>query len=387
MVHVPRVPIPKAVPAGKLSGDIHHCRDSLSAMQGIAAVAGSTAPRFVERPEPAAPGAGQVLCRTLRLGICGTDREILRSAQPWLPPGEEHLVLGHECLARVEAVGPGVTEVATGALVVPTVRRARPGARHRVDLLSFGDFTERGIVCEHGFSAPWWLDEPRNLYRVPPELEKLAVLTEPLAIVEKGIHEAVAAQEARLGAGCWEALPPRVLATGLGPIGFAAAAAAIRRGWPTALYGRDGQDSSRARLAADLGARYVSGELATDDFERDGFDLVLECSGSDEVMLQAARALASRGVMVWLGSMRVPQPAPLNVQQLMRDGLLRNHLHIGSVNAAPRDFRAALDDVAWWHARNAPALARLITARIAPRDALWHYEHRERQGIKAVIEY
>ena len=53
---------------------------------------------------PPAPAAGEALCRTLELGICGTDREILHSAAPWTPVGEAHLILGHECLARIEDV-------------------------------------------------------------------------------------------------------------------------------------------------------------------------------------------------------------------------------------------------------------------------------------------
>jgi glucose 1-dehydrogenase len=148
-------------------------------MRGVAAFPESVAPRFVELPEPAPPGVGQVLCRTLELGICGTDREILASAQPWTAPGAEFLVLGHECLARVVAVGPGVASVRAGDLVVPLVRRARPlppgegrgegnsppgGARQRgrrVDMLPIGHYVERGIVIEHGFSLPYWLYEPQ----------------------------------------------------------------------------------------------------------------------------------------------------------------------------------------------------------------------------------
>jgi glucose 1-dehydrogenase len=357
-------------------------------MRGIAAFPGTEVPRFVDTPEPPPPGAGQVLCRTLELGVCGTDREILRSRQPWVPPRSDHLVLGHECLARIEAVGPGVSGVTVGDLVVPAVRRPNPGARHRVDMLAFGQFVERGIVEEHGFSFPWFLDEPRHLYPVRPDSRDVAVLTEPFAVAEKGVHEALLMQQARLGAEAWVDLPPRVLVTGLGPIGFAAAAVTLCRGWPTTLYGRDPDDSPRATLAQDLGACYLpaaADALSPADAERDGFDLILECTGSDDVLVKASHALASRGAMVWLGSDRTPEPAALNVARMMRDGLLRNHLHIGSVNAAPRDFRAAIEHLDQLRRERPGPLSRLITARVPPADALWHYEHRERQGIKTVI--
>src|SRR5262245_37178690 len=142
-------------------------------MFAIAAQTGSTQPVIVEVPPPTEPAAGEVLCRTLELGVCGTDREILHSARPWTPAGEERLILGHECLARIEAVGPGVTGYRVDDLVVPVVRRALPGQTRRVDLLPFGAFVERGIVRQHGFSQTLWLDRPEHLLPVPPAIVDL----------------------------------------------------------------------------------------------------------------------------------------------------------------------------------------------------------------------
>jgi len=359
-------------------------------MQGIAAFPGRVEPDFVDIPEPRAPGPGQVLCRTLQLGVCGTDRDILQSTTPFVPPGENFLVLGHECLARVEAVGPDVPHLRSGDLVVPTVRRSPPHARHRVDLLNFGDYTERGIVALHGFSAPWWVDDPQYLYQVQPDLAAVAVLTEPLAVAEKGLHEAQLLQEARCGANFWTEAPPRVLVTGLGPIAFAGILASVARGWPTTVYGRDSVATFRATLAQRLGANYLPAEsvnLAPQDVEKDGFDLILECTGSDAVTVELTGTLASRGICVWLGSSRLPNPAPHNVALMMRNGLLRNHLHLGSVNAAPRDFEQALLDLAWWQLRQPQTLAALLTDHVAPRDSLEHYLTRKTQGIKTVLHY
>jgi hypothetical protein len=64
---------------------------------------------------------------------------------------------------------------------------------------------------------------------------------------------------------------------------------------------------------------------------------------------------------------------------------LRNNVHLGCVNAAPRDFADALSQLAWWQARDAASLAAVITKRIPPDDALWHFEHREPDGIKVVV--
>jgi glucose 1-dehydrogenase len=92
-------------------------------------------------------------------------------------------------------------------------------------------------------------------------------------------------------------------------------------------------------------------------------------------------------VMVWLGSSRVPKPQSHDVARLMRDGVIRNHVHLGTVNAAPRDFADALSHLAVLHDGQGDALAALVTARVRGDDALWHYEHREPQGIKTVVVY
>lgn len=373
-------------------------------MQGIAAFPDTIVPRFVDVREPAGAGARHVLCRTLELGVCGTDREILHSARPMSPAGDGFLVLGHECLARVESLGEGTEALlpaassdgaarplAVGDLVVPTVRRPGPQRRERrLDMQPMGSYTERGIVEQHGFSTPWWTEQPEFLLRVPAELRDLAVFAEPLSIAEKAINEALLLQTARLEPDVWQNPPPRVLVTGLGPIGFAGVIAAVARGWPTTVYGRDKPDTFRARLVEQLGAKYLAADavdLSPSDVETNGFELILECTGADDVMVATSALLVSCGVLVWLGSTRRPKPIEHNVARMMRDGVLRNHIHLGTVNSAARDFRDALVHLAQFQKTRPTALAALVTARVPPRDALWHYENREPQGIKTVVMY
>ncbi len=361
--------------------------------RGVAAFPGSPSPRFAEIDAPSAAGPGQLLLRTLELGICGTDREILAAQQPLTPPGSDFLILGHECLAEVVESGTGVTGWKTGDLVVPIVRRPKsiaptPGApARRVDLLPLGAYTERGIVLEHGYSAPLSLDRPEFLFRIDPALKPVAVLTEPLAVTSKAINEASLLQQGRLG-DLWQRQPPRVLVTGLGPIGFAAVLGCLYRGWPTTIYGRDDPQRFRPGLARKLGAQYLFEKDACFeklDAEAQGYDLILECTGQEEIVVAASAALASCGVIAWLGSARKPEPSTLNVAAMVRNGLLRNNVHVGCVNAAPRDFLDALAQLAGWQARDPASLSAVITARIPPDEALWHFEHRQPDGIKAVV--
>ena len=357
-------------------------------MQAIGAFPRMTEPRIVELPEPSQPAAGEVLCRTVSLGVCGTDRDILEAAQPMVPQGEPCLVLGHECLGRVESVGDRVSAISVGDYVVPVVRRAFDRHSARPDMLPFGTFTERGIVHEHGFSSPRWIDRPEYLFRIPREIVEIAVFTEPLSVAEKGINEALAVQRGRLGSDAWS--NPRVLVTGLGPIAFASLLACRCRQWPVTVYGRDDEQTFRAKLAQDWGASYISDvhfEGNLDDVEGQGFDLILECTGSDEVLMRVAPALASCGVMVWLGSSRRPQPRRHNLDVLMRNAVLRNHVHLGTVNAAPRDFEQAIEHLSELNRTHSEQMRAIFTAHVSLSDVLWHCKNREPQGIKTVVRY
>ncbi len=359
-------------------------------MLGIGAFPGSSEPQLVEHSSPPAPDVGQVLCQTIELGVCGTDRDILESTSPMVPAGESHLVLGHECLGRVVEVGGNVSDFSPGDLVVPVVRRAFDRSHPRPDMLPFGTFTERGIVLEHGFSFPFWLDEPRYLFHVPAEIADVAVLTEPLSVAEKGVNEAIALQRGRLGPSAWQEKTPRVLVTGQGPIAFACVLVCRCFDWPTTVYGRDPADTFRSQLAQQLGAKYIPAQHFTaepHDVEQDGFDLILECTGNDAVLMETAQSLATCGVMVWLGSSRLPRPLPHNLDVLMRNAILRNHVHLGTVNAAPRDFVAALRHLEQLQQSQGSDLAALLTERVPLRDSLWHYRHRVPQGIKTVVMY
>jgi hypothetical protein len=60
---------------------------------------------------------------------------------------------------------------------------------------------------------------------------------------------------------------------------------------------------------------------------------------------------------------------------------------VGSVNTAPRDFQDALAHLQLLAKDRRAELTAILTARVRPEEALWHYEHREPQGIKTVLMY
>ena len=123
---------------------------------------------------------GEVLVRTLEVGVCGTDREISEGLFGVAPEGEPLLVLGHEALAVVEQDGYGFTR---GELVTATVRRS---CGHCIacadgypDSCLSGDYSERGITRLDGFARELVAEDAAQLIRVQGSMGRLGVLAEP----------------------------------------------------------------------------------------------------------------------------------------------------------------------------------------------------------------
>lgn len=77
-----------------------------------ALVVSASGQMLVEQAPTKRPRAGEILVASLRASICGSDLDMLRGTRPI---GTR--ILGHEGVARVEAVGPGVTDVSVGQYV------------------------------------------------------------------------------------------------------------------------------------------------------------------------------------------------------------------------------------------------------------------------------
>src|SRR6267378_2538989 len=229
-------------------------------MQAITVTPGvrySTALRDI--PEPTlddAPEGRGVLVRVLRVGLDGTDREIHAGEYGGPPPGADFLVLGHEGLGIVEAIGAGVVELAVGDYVVSIVRR--PGGS-LYDAIGLADFTsddtyhEHGINLVHGFLTERYVEEPERLVKVPEPLRGVGVLLEPTTVVEKGIAQAFEIQR-RLKV--WQ--PRRAAVMGAGTIGLLATLVLRLRGLQVTTFGLSRKPYLNSDLIEAIGARYES---------------------------------------------------------------------------------------------------------------------------------
>src|SRR5438874_11685646 len=132
----------------------------------------------LELPKPRLE-TGMALMRVLEVGIDGTDTEINNGEYGEPPPGSPELVIGHEALGVVEAIGSGVQGFAPGDLVVSTVRRPDECPNCQAgesDMCLFGNYTERGIKRAHGYMGQYYSERAAFMVKIPPALRPFAVL-------------------------------------------------------------------------------------------------------------------------------------------------------------------------------------------------------------------
>ena len=319
-------------------------------------------------PSDVADGRG-VLVKVLRVGLDGTDREINAAEYGRAPDGYDFLVVGHEGLGQVEAVGPNVTFLRPGDYVVATVRR--PG--HSVyDLIGLQDMTtddvyfERGINLRHGYLTEYYVEDERFVVRVPAALREVGVLLEPMTVAQKGIAQAFEIQR-RLKV--WQ--PAKAAVMGAGTLGLLATLALRLRGLDVTTFGRTALPYVNATLIDAIGARYVNtqDQSITDAARGLGpFDLVFEGTGSSAVAFESMLAVAKNGVLVLTSITGGGRDLTVPADRINLEFVLGNKVMVGSVNAGREHFEAGVRDMAHAEAQMPGWLGQLLTDRIDGLD-------------------
>jgi glucose 1-dehydrogenase len=333
--------------------------------------------RLEDVPDPA-ESDGSVLVRSLVLGVCGTDREILNGSYGFAPPGQQRLILGHESLGAVEAA-PNGCGLAPGDLVVGIVRRPDPEpciacAAGEWDMCRNGRYTERGIKERHGYGAEYFRIEPEFAVKIDPTLGVLGVLLEPASILAKAWdHTKRIGQRAR----GWR--PKLLLVTGAGPIGLLAALMGMQRGLDVHVLDHN-RGGPKEAIVRDLGATYHSDPSA---LERVAPDVLMECTGAQAVIHACLEATAAAGILCLTGVTEPGKIFGLDIGRFNRRTVLDNNVVFGTVNANRRHYQMAAEalvgaDQRW--------LGRLIT-RTVPLER-WSEALEHRKGdIKVVVDF
>jgi alcohol dehydrogenase len=268
--------------------------------------------REVPKPEP---GPGQALIRVTLTTICGTDVHILRGEYPV----KQGLIVGHEPVGVVEAVGVGVRGFAPGDRVV--VGAITPCGQCRACLAgSQSQCNHGGEGYEalggwrfgnsiDGCQAEYVLvpDAQANLAKIPAELSDEDVLMCP-DIMSTGFS---AAERGHVEIG------DAVVVFAQGPIGLCATAGAKLSGASLII----GVDRIPARLEV---ARAMGADVVLNPAEQDvvaevkrltggGADVAIEALGQQSTFESALRCVRPGGTVsslgVYSGHLQVPLDA------------------------------------------------------------------------------
>lgn len=369
-------------------------------MKAIAVAPGSRKLEMIDLPRPRLARPTDVLVRVLDVGVCGTDREICAFEYGTPPAGAQHLVIGHEALGEVVEIGPAVTRVGVGDLVVPMVRRpcGRPECRacreSRQDFCYTGLFHERGIKEANGFMTEFVADDERYMNVVPRSLRDVGVLTEPLTIAEKALRQ-IDEVQARLPWACRHEIGKAAghchtaVVLGAGPVGLLGAMALAATGFAVTVYSRERAPNPKSELVAAIGASYVSSEEATPEqlpARVGNIDVVYEASGASSASFELLRVLGANGIFVFTGVPGRKAPISLDADFLMKRMVLQNQVLFGTVNADRGAFESAIRHLEEFDARWPKPLRALITGHF-PASSYESLLMGRASGIKNVIEF
>lgn len=238
-----------------------------------------------------APAAGEAVVRVFASGLCGTDYRIWNGDRPVGYP----LIMGHEFIGEVVAVGPGVRAIEPGQKIAVEPNYScgicplcREGNRNLC--LSR---TAVGIDVNGGFAEQACLPA-RCCWPVPVGIsDDQLMLAEPLAVVVRAV--------ARGESGPGES----AAVLGVGALGLLAIQVLKAKGLRVLAVGRTDRRQQLARaLGADEWATTGRGdarEAARVFSGREGVDLVIETAGTATAVEQAFDLVHPGGRVVLTG--------------------------------------------------------------------------------------
>jgi len=352
-------------------------------MKAVAVFPGTKEIKVIDLEIPRITEPDQVKVYMLDVGVCGTDKEISSFQYGTPPEDSDYLVIGHESLGEVFEVGSAVSRVKRGDLVVMTVRRSCPSPECEPcragfpDFCRTGDYKERGIKEAHGFMTEFVLEQEANMHVVPPELRDIAVLVEPLTIAEKAKEQALQIQRRLrwLNPDIPRAVQGRKLhavVLGAGPVGLLGALVLVAAGLKTYVYALPPAPNPASAIVEAIGATYISAGKITAEARNTLFnniDLVYEATGVSSLAFEVLKYLGPYSVCIFTGVPGRNVPIEVDTDLLMRNIVLKNQVILGSVNADPAAFDAAIRDLGVFHQRWPDAVRSIITSRTAVGNA------------------
>ena len=326
---------------------------------------------YIDLDEPQAPGPGQALVQTHRMGICGTDYSGYLGKMPFF---RYPRVPGHELGVTVLEIGPDVTSVQPGdrCSVEPYMncgtcyacRRGNPNCCETLEVI--------GVMIDGGLC------------------ERFVVRADKLHVSRKLSFEQLALVET-LGIGCHAtdrgapAQRSHVLIIGAGPIGLATLEFTRLTGAEITVMDRVASrlEFCRHRYGIEHTIVFENADSVLEEMRSvtggDMYSVVTDATGSPASMSAALRYVAHTGTLVYVGittdNVVFPHPSLHRPEMTIK----------GSRNALPRDFGRIIGliedgtiDTGPWITHRTP-----FDEVVADFES---YTHPESGVIKAIVE-
>ncbi len=359
-----------------------------------------------EIPVPEIEKPDEVLVRMKEVGLDGTDFNIVRYNLQDIAEGRNNIILGHEGVGIVEAVGSEVKSLVPGDIVSVIVRRGcgecEPCLNDASDMCMTGHFTERGIHKLDGLLTRFIVDREQYLVKVPPAIKDLAVFTEPLSIAEKGVEQ-IRVIQSRLPWYCphdehslndpeWGGCKV-ALVVGAGPLGLLAAALIRLSQAYTYVADIVSEDHPKAQFVSNMGAKYIDVRGKTPEHIVDFcctpsgiLNIIFEASGAADTALELIPFMSRSSIYVMTGIPRNDINIKLNAAQLMRQIVRYNQVIVGSVNSNRHHFEMALNDIGKINGSFNGMLTKMITRRVRLEDYEEAFTIDNPNHMKTVVE-
>jgi threonine dehydrogenase-like Zn-dependent dehydrogenase len=365
-------------------------------MKALALIPGTTKLELIERSEPEIISPDQIKLKVLQVGICGTDRDEASGGRADAPKGQKELVIGHEMLGEVVKTGANVKSAKAGDYGVFMVRRGCEECsacnNDRSDMCYTGRYKERGIKEYDGYDAEYVVDSERYFVKVPAEIRSIAILTEPLSIVEKAITEAVLLQNVRFS----DFLKKdwlegkKALVAGIGTIGLLASLILRLKG--VEVLGMDlvDENSVRPELLKKIGGSFIDARKLNPKNLNQAcgqIDMILDATGAAKLEFELIDALGINGIYVLTGIPEGERLITIKGASLIKQMVLNNQVLFGSVNAAKKHYEYAIRDLILANQKWPNTIDQIITDRFPPEKFKQALQHSSEKEIKSIIEW
>src|SRR5262249_3809579 len=140
----------------------------------------------------------------------------------------------------------------------------------------------------------------------------------------------------------------RAVVLGAGPVGLLGAMALRIAGFAVTIYSRSATHQEDHPIAAAMGANYIAAEThSVEDLSRavGSIDVVYEALGASGVAFDVIQRLGPNGIFIFTGVPGRKGPIEVDTDFIMQDVVLKNQVILGSVNAPPHSFQAAIRDL------------------------------------------